>query len=481
MKKLLTLINLLFTLSIFAQQYQFPVSNNNYGVYNLTNDQGKRDGYLLLNNFAKGFNFDVIDHKLSPISSFSYTDFVLNNFFVLYKNIKRLGDKLIITKTFQDTNIYTSNTPYPFEVTYIFNLKTGVFEKLIYQKGKELTFTTEEKKFHELMKAQNGNDLSEIYPVEINDKLYYIVESYVLPKVALFGSKMKENTIKILDEEGKTVWSLYKNYKEKENLTYQNLINIIDGKVFILENNFENRRNLTGSELKIYDVETGKLLSSISMNGDSQQFLEINRIEKFEDKFIIIGLYKNPAKNFTELQTKSYSGIFKWIIDSEGNTVSRNFFSWTRFSKKLDFFIGKNEGKENYLNPIRNFETKKGFSILLKNESSELYSFETKNYFLVNFDVENNLVSFKKYFRNELELIDYKYFIDNRLLTVIEMDNSNRKNKLLKITNSDSDFISKIIKIDSEDSEPNSIDQENKILMINKIKNNIILNFQSIK
>ncbi|MGV0979905.1 hypothetical protein [Empedobacter falsenii] len=477
MKKLLTLIYLFFTLSIFAQQYQFPVSNNNYGVYNFNNQNGVKEDYFLLSNHSKGFNFDVLDKNLALLFSYSYTDYVPYNFYTFYKNIKRIGERIIITKTFLNPNVGATS----FEATYVFNLKTKAFEKIIYQNGKDLTLSNSQIKFNEILKGQNGTDLSEVFPIESNKKLYYIVESYVIPKVALFGSKMKENTIKILDEEGKTVWSLYKNYKEKENLTYQNLINIIDGKVFILENNFENRRNLTGSELKIYDVETGKLLSSISMNGDSQQFLEINKIEKFEDKFIIIGLYKNPAKNFTELQTKSYSGIFKWIIDSEGNTVSRNFFSWTRFSKKLDFFIGKNEGKENYLNPIRNFETKKGFSILLKNESSELYSFETKNYFLVNFDVENNLVSFKKYFRNELELIDYKYFVDDRLLTIIEMDNFNRKNKLLKIANSDSDFISKIIKIDSEDSEPNSIGEENKILMINKIKNNIILNFQPIK
>lgn len=476
MKRILYLFALLLVSCFsFGQSHQFAVSNNNYKIVNLINEVNKQEQYLLLNTTHKGFDFEILDNNLSLISKGSYDENSSYPFQVFYKSFKLLGDKLSVTKIYSNPNTYS----YPFEATFIFDVKTGNFNQMIFQNEKELLISPNRHDFRAINKGQNGTNLSEVVSASSNGKLYFVVESLTLPKVTLV-SKIRESTIKVLNSDGKELWSLYKNYKESDKYNYHSLLHVKDNKVFVIENNFESKRKFLGSVLKIYNIEDGNLIGSLEINKELGQYLEITKIEDLDDKTILIGMYKNPSKNFSELEDKAYAGVFKWVIDDKANTISKNLFGWLRINPKINNFINTDEVKKSYLKPLRNFETKKGYSILFKNELDDFYSFETRNYFLINFDSNNEIISSKKYFKNETALIDYKYSAIDRKLSLIELDNLNKKNKNLKLSDSDFGFQSKIIKMESNDYETNSINAENKILLIKKNKEGIILNLHSI-
>lgn len=465
----------LLSLLCFGQSYTFPISNNNYNVIELKDDQNKINGYFLVNT-NKGFHFDILDKNLTKISSGSSSELVPYNFLNLFRSVKLINDKLSVSKIYYNPNTYS----FPFEATYIFDVKTGAFEKMFYQKEQELVLSETEQSFHQIMKGQNGKNLSEVTPIAYNNKTFFVVESYVLPKVYLFSSKIRESKIEILDGKGSPIWEIFKNYRDSLEQSFYNLISIKNGKVFILESNFESKRKFLGSVLKIYNLDDGKLISSINVNTESSQFLDISRVEEFEGGFTLIGLYKSPSKTYNDLIESKYAGFYRWKLKEDGTTISRNLYGWLRLTAKLDFFIGRKDEVSNYLNPLISFDTKNGFSFILKNERDDLYSSQTKNYFLLNFDSKNEFTSFKKYNKDEISFVDFNYDQTKKQLNILEFEHLKKNSGNLKIANSDTNFISKSFQLTEDNVTPNSITDDHKVLMISKEKDNLILNLVTI-
>ena len=126
------------------------------------------------------------------------------------------------------------------------------------------------------------------------------------------------------------------------------------------------------------------------------------------------------------------------------------------------------------------FDTKNGFSFILKNERDDLYSSQTKNYFLLNFDSKNEFTSFKKYNKDEMSFVDFNYDQTKKQLNILEFEHLKKNSGNLKIANSDTNFISKSFQLTEDNVTPNSITDDHKVLMISKEKDNLILNLVTI-
>ena len=65
--------------------------------------------------------------------------------------------------------------------------------------------------------------------------MFFVVESYVLPKVYLFSSKIRESKIEILDGKGSPIWEIFKNYRDSLEQSFYNLISIKNGFMYFLQ------------------------------------------------------------------------------------------------------------------------------------------------------------------------------------------------------------------------------------------------------
>ena len=470
---ILILFTFLLQNCVFAQSYNFETNKKSYSVFRLSDSQQEVDYLFIYKDNTNGFEFEVLDKDLNFISKGEYKGDYFYQVLDYIKSIKKVGDKIAISKLYIHQNSYS----YPVETSYLFDIRTGKFEKLFYQNNENITVSENPLNLHFIFKSKLANSYTSFTPF-FKDNIKVHAETSIMSKVMLFAN-IKESNIKIVDETGKVEHEFSFTKPNDKALQYLSLINVVDDKSFFIESNFETKRKFSHSNLLVYNNHSESVESKLELNQDQKPYLEIKSISKNNENYILLGLYKAATKFSSDISDKPYAGIFRWVIDKNGNTISRNLFGWTRLVNQLNYFVGKEEGQSNYLYPIISFETKNGYSIILKDKNEDVYSNQKNNQFIINFDENHQLISSKNYLQNKNELVDYFYDTDKKEIKILEFEKLNKHTQAMRITNENNKSLFFVAL--EENSLPFFFMNQNKVLLItSKDKNNAELKVLSI-
>ncbi|AOW19267.1 DUF6770 family protein [Urechidicola croceus] len=342
----------------------YEPNNDVYGYFALYfNDQISAD--------EEKYEYVILDKNLNKVANGEFIDVTYKKLLSKFYSPDKIGNKLFLTKKYMSYDAHVS-----FLSNRILNLDNNTVSEPFYFKENE--FVEGNKDADGLRKIEKKIPFMNI-PLAVNDG-FLLLETEKNTQI-----KSKATAVRYYDVEKNKIWEHNFDFGKKKVKYYLS--------EFDKENLFFTfYTDINGQMVNIrrYDVATGEMKFDYLLEDKYAEYNHVYNIKQLDGNTIITGKispYKTSGYDY-----KKAAGLFKIVIDGEGNEIFKKYFLWEDANKfvemnekgKLeggyrllakDYFIF-NDGKISVLTE----KLKSGYNILLGN------MIKTTDFVLLEFD-----------------------------------------------------------------------------------------------
>lgn len=351
-------------------------------------------GYLALyyidrvNENEEKYSYVILDKNLNNVSNGEFVDTYYNGIQSEYITPQKIGDKVMLTKSnmsvgFGTITAFTSNrlldiNNKALDDSFYFQddeFKTGFrLPKGLKKSEKKIPF------FYIPVAAANGFLMVEITKPNL---------THNPSKLAFYNAnreKIWNKRFDFIEAKGKTSFD-YETFDEKS--------------LYLSFNSFSGKNQLV--TIRRLDINSGEQLFEYQLSNSFSEYNYSFIVESVNDQTIITGEISPFHKN--GFRSDKVCGLFKIVLDSEGNEIFKKHFLWQEASEFIDLDEEGKVEKGYMLKPRKYFVLKNGSIVMLTEKMKYSYNFiangtipKTTDFVIFNFDKDFNI--------SEIEVIE---------------------------------------------------------------------------
>jgi hypothetical protein len=336
MKFKLLLLSLLCSAFSFAQMQDIAKLADGKLVFNTTlfDSDNNLYGYFYIyerdvEKTSKKMEFVLLDKNLNKTNNGTYNDSILPiNMESYYYDCTLMGNHIILDKVYRYYKFISVGSDFLLNTYQIISLKDNtVSPEFKYENGQFVELTTEIKK----LKNENKNVVTKSMMAAFSNnsqKGFFITEHNKDNKNYL------EKEFKFFNENKQLQWSYEYNpngtIKDNKNFRF---LYVKNNNLYITESRFKNDYNI---EYKIIalDFSTGKKKYEYVFENEKSKYMHSFELKEIDNKLIISGGFA-PYKKGGTFFYENCLGLFKIVIDENGNEIQKKYINWTDLSNKI--------------------------------------------------------------------------------------------------------------------------------------------------
>lgn len=349
----------------------YEEANNVYGYFSLF----RKDK---LSEDEEKFEYIILDKNLNKVANGEFVDTYYKGVYSSYFKPEKVKNNLILTKQF--SNLSGSIA---FTSSRLLDLSSNAINEPFYFEGNTLY-----KGFRDaetLKKDQKSRPFFNL-PIAADD-------GYVLIEGSKKSNKNNPSQIYYYNLQHEKLWD-YDFGPENKKSEYR-IATVDDGSIYFL---YETK-DLSNSSIKLsrIDIETGQSKFSYTLESYGGEYSYSYRIKKLADRTILTGKI-SPYNTLGYNKDKSL-GLFKIVLDGDGNELFNKHVLWEEMS---EFFDMNEKGKleEGYKLFAHEYFVFNDERIIVLSEKYKIaynlllgYHIKTEDFILLEFDSEFNLVN----------------------------------------------------------------------------------------
>lgn len=337
MKKILLIFTLFFSLSNKAQISSLAeLASGDIELFSPIYEIDKSlYGYLMVvklqkeSEFKQVYEYVLLDKNLNKAANGEFTDTAYKKYNSQFLVPEKIGEKIVLSKMyFRDQKAFGSSVAYKFVSNRTLDLATNTTsEQFYFDKNNFVAGVRPSTKLDKTLKKTNFVQ----YPFAIND-------GYLLYKASKLQSNVLGNkeitTLEAYTIDNAKKWNY--NYNPNKETIQSRIEFLAEDKLVLWTKNFRNKVQ----NLHFINPADGKMEFKYNIEGKNSSYNHFFKLRTFKDKTVIVGMYsKNKATGFN---FKKALGVFKIVLDNEGNETFKKYFSWEDASGILNI---KKNGK----------------------------------------------------------------------------------------------------------------------------------------
>ena len=386
MKRLLGLIGIIFIVNLSHSQVSslsdlatgkmliftpiFDIDNDVYGYFSLFSTDR-------VSGTENKYEYVILDKNLNEVANGEFVDQVYKKVYSRFINLDKISNKLMLTKRY-----YTSNNKVSFTTSRFIGLDDNqVSDEFYFNDGAIVEGIRDPE-----------NIIKEEKKVEFTKVPLGVGNGFLIVEVEKTNSRGKPSLIEYFDVDKQHQWSYDFGITDKSH-DYSLASYETDYMYF----NYYTHGRKSSTAIRCLDVETGSLQFDYLLETSDSNYSHAYSIKRLGDKTVIVGKISPYA--LTGYNFRYSLGLFKIVLDSKGEELSKTYFLWEQAS---DFIAVSKKG-----------EVEKGYKLLTQsyfvfsdgrvsvlNEKLKVgYNFfigdvvKTTDFVLLDFDKDFNLIN----------------------------------------------------------------------------------------